>query len=224
MVSGTNIDIFLIFVLASVSLVGLIRGFLSELASIINWVGSAYFASALKPIIVRLLSGGAVPSPLVNIAASLSLFIIIVIIMSIVNRILVERARHYMPASINGGLGFLFGFIKGVLFISLVLSSVNLLSKRRNIDILSNSLVNDIMTKSDGFFMKSINGIMEGFIGKSEPEQQETIEETEEDMAIIEQAREISRKSGRINDHVKIKEETKKNENTDLDKLINILE
>ncbi|MDR2760765.1 MAG: CvpA family protein [Rickettsiales bacterium] len=229
----TNIDIFLIFVLLAISLIGLVRGFLNELSSIINWFGSAYLTSVLKPIITRLLSDNSIPTRFVSVATSLSLFIILVIAISIVNKMVVKKVEYYIPQSINGGLGFLFGFFKGVLFISIFLSSLNVVSGKIKVDFLSNSLVNNIMTKNDGFLINLINNITESFASKNSKTSLERLEEdkeTEEDRAVIEQAREISRNSGRIEDHIKRGTEgvgeTKKIENagdTDLDKLINIV-
>jgi uncharacterized membrane protein required for colicin V production len=223
---GAGIDILLIVALVVVSLVGLVRGFLSEVASIVNWVGSAYLAATLRPVIVRLLSHSPVPSPFVNTATSASLFVVIIIAMSIVNRVIVEKVRYYVPASINGGLGFFFGFFKGVLLLSLILSLLNIISRRTRVNYLSDSLVNDIMVKSNGFFMNSINNLMESFVGKDLEIklEQEKDEEDEEDRAIIEQAKEVNREKAQIDEEIKrIKKETKKDENTDLDKLINIL-
>jgi membrane protein required for colicin V production len=162
----SGLDTFLIFFLLLISLIGLIRGFLKELVSIINWFGAVYFTSLFKPIFIKLFLQNFKFPFLVDIIANSVLFVVFVLIMSALNKIIIEKIREYIPLSINSGLGFLFGFFKGILIISLSLTCVNVVYGDIKPDYLAKSIINNMIENNDGVLTNIINSLMGDFIRK----------------------------------------------------------
>jgi uncharacterized membrane protein required for colicin V production len=79
---------------------------------------------------------------------------------------LVEKTREYVPLSINSGLGFLFGFFKGVLIISVSLTCVNMVYGEKKPESLEKSIVNGIVDKKDSILTNIIYGLLGDFIEK----------------------------------------------------------
>jgi uncharacterized membrane protein required for colicin V production len=63
-------------------------------------------------------------------------------------------------------LGFLFGFFKGVLIISLSLTCVNVVYGDKKPDHLSKSIINNMVEKNDGVLANIVNNLMGDFIRK----------------------------------------------------------
>ena len=118
----SNFDIVIAVILMFFSFVGLIRGFLKELSSVINWFGSLYLTSIIKPFINPLFEDKIKIPFLLDMVVNIVVFVGLVIVISIITNYLSIILRRLIPATINGGLGFLFGLLKGVLLSFLIIA------------------------------------------------------------------------------------------------------
>lgn len=125
----SGLDLSLSIVILSFSLIGLIRGFLNEITSIINWFGAFYLTSITKPFLVVLLQKKITVPFLPDIVANIILFVMFIIILSISTNYVILSIKKILPASVNGIFGFIFGAFKGGLLSILFLSSVNIIYK-----------------------------------------------------------------------------------------------
>lgn len=139
----SNFDIFLSLLTLLFSLVGLVRGFLREMASVVNWFGAFYLTSLCKSPLVEILQRKITIPLLPDLIANVILFILFMIALSILTEYLAIRIRRVLPNSANSLLGFIFGILKGVLLLILFFSAVHLIyrnTEKKEPKIIKNSL------------------------------------------------------------------------------------
>lgn len=161
----SGLDLSLSIVILSFSLIGLIRGFLNEITSIINWFGAFYLTSIAKPFLVVLLQKKITVPFLPDIIANIILFVIFTIILSISTNYILLSVKKILPASVNGIFGFIFGAFKGGLLSILFLSGVSIIYKntsQREQNWLKKSIIYDFYNNmgSKNIFSKSIENIL----------------------------------------------------------------
>ena len=106
------------------TLVGLARGLIRELASLVNWIGSGLLTVLLRPFINDLVSQK-ISNPVVsNIISSVFVFLIAIVGLSILTSSVAKAINTKFPTSINITLGLAFGFTKGFLISSLIFASI----------------------------------------------------------------------------------------------------
>lgn len=166
----SNFDIILVVVVAFFSIIGLIRGFLKELTSIITWFGSIYLTSILKPFAIKLLSSRIQFPFLLDLIANASVFVVLIIFFSICSKTIVEKIKSLLPYSINTSLGFLFGFVKGIMIIGLFLGCFNSLFKEesKKPEILKTSFVNDLLINKTNIFIDTTNVLLGSYVGSDQ--------------------------------------------------------
>ncbi len=159
---ATNLDSSLIFLIFILSIIGLIRGFLNELASIINWSGSFYLTSKIKPLIVPFLKNKIQIPFILDIIVNAVVFVSLIITLSILNKYLISKIKKIIPTSTNNGLGFLFGFIKGILLSGLIVAFLTIIYKNsiRQPDWLYNSYFYNSNKSRNCIFINIINVIL----------------------------------------------------------------
>jgi membrane protein required for colicin V production len=108
------------------SAVGLIRGFLKEVTSIINWFGSFYLTSKIKPSLTPLLQDKIKIPFLLDVVVNIILFATLTIALSIIGNYLISAIKKIVPTSTNSSLGFLFGFLKGILISGVTISFLSI--------------------------------------------------------------------------------------------------
>jgi membrane protein required for colicin V production len=160
----SGLDIFLVLILFLTSIIGLIRGFLKEAATVINWFGSIYLTSVLKPSAAKLFPESVKFPFSLDIITNAVLFVTLLLTLSLINKFLVERLKTLIPFSTNSGLGFLSGFFEGVLLIAFVLSCLNVIYGEKRPEFLSKSLVNQIVDKNAGSLVRMIDNLLGNFI------------------------------------------------------------
>jgi uncharacterized membrane protein required for colicin V production len=159
--------------------------------------------------------------------------VVLVITLSIINRAVIEKIRGFIPFSVNSGLGFLFGFFKGVLIIALLLACCNAVYVKSKPEILEKSMINGIVDKNDGILQMVIKNLLGNFISenagvtvpeKTEEEEEKPIEEEKnkflEEFSLEHNAIESIKKIDVFKNEKILERKVK--ENTELDKLINI--
>ena len=120
----TVFDYIVLSIMLFFTFVGLVRGFIRELASLINWVGSGVLTVLLRPLINDLVSHK-ISNPVVsNIVSSVLIFLIAIIGLSILTSSIAKAINTKFPTSINITLGIAFGFTKGFLICSLIFASI----------------------------------------------------------------------------------------------------
>ena len=167
---ATNLDSSLIFLIFILSIIGLIRGFLNELVSLLNWSGSFYLTSKIKPLIVPLLKEKIQIPFLLDIIVNAIVFVSLIITLSILNKFLASKIKKIIPTSTNNGLGFLFGFVKGVLLNCLIIAFLTIIYKNsiKQPDWLYNSYFYNSNKGKNSIFINIINTILGDLIDSNE--------------------------------------------------------
>lgn len=120
----TIFDYLVFSIIIFFSVLGLLRGFIRELASLGNWIGSGLLTVLLRPLVNDLVSQK-ISSPIVsNIVSSIIVFIIAIIGLSILTSNIAKAINTKFPSSVNITLGLAFGFTKGFLICSLIFATI----------------------------------------------------------------------------------------------------
>lgn len=103
---------------------GLVRGFIRELFSLINWIGSGFLTVLLRPYLNNIIAQKISNTIISNVVSSVLIFIIVIIGFSIILSNVARLINTKFPQSINITLGIAFGFTKGFLICSLIFASI----------------------------------------------------------------------------------------------------
>ena len=91
-----GLDISLITILLLFSFIGLIRGFLKELSSIVNWVGSFYLTAITKSIVLQKIENRVNIPLLPDLITNIVLFILYMIVLSIFMNFVVNNIKKIL--------------------------------------------------------------------------------------------------------------------------------
>lgn len=122
--SLTIFDYFILGITGFFVVLGLLRGFIRELFSVINWFSSGLLVILLRPLVNNLVSRQISNSIISNVVSSIIIFIIVIIGFSILSSYIVKAINTKFPTSINVTLGLAFGFSKGFIISSLIFASI----------------------------------------------------------------------------------------------------
>lgn len=167
---ATNLDSILLSLIFILSIIGLIRGFLNELVSLINWSGSFYLTSKIKPLVIPILKEKIKIPFLLDIIVNAVVFVSLMIILSILNKYLASKIKRLIPTSTNNGLGFLFGGIKGILLSGFTIAFLNVIYKDsiKQPDWLYDSYSYNLTKDKNSVFTNVINTILGDLINVEE--------------------------------------------------------
>ena len=210
----SNFDIFIVVLFLFCTVIGLMRGFIRELFSLSNWVLSFYLLTLLKPFFLGYFSELIKIPFLADIILNISIFTIVLIVLSIISRYIAELIKKIMPYNLDMVLGFLFGAIKAYVILILITSTIEVLYNGEEPEILNNSVFNKIFYRNESTNDK-VKVLLGDFLSeKKHEEKTKKIENNNENIDIIE------KKLDNINDNEII------NKNIDElnDKLESILE
>jgi membrane protein required for colicin V production len=116
-------DIFVIVIVVLSALVGLMRGFIREVLSVVSWVGAAfvtYWSFPWSSAMARDLLKTMVDNPTIhNVAGATVVFVVSLIIFSVISHFLASLVTGGMLGAIDRSLGFLFGVARGALLVGL---------------------------------------------------------------------------------------------------------
>jgi membrane protein required for colicin V production len=125
------VDMVIIAVLALSVLVGLFRGLISEVLSLVTWAGAYLVARMYGPMVAEQLEH-TIQTPMLRIAAGYGICFVAVLIVGALVRFMV---RQMVIGTGLGGtdrmLGMMFGFARGVLLVALLVFLVDLTSFAR---------------------------------------------------------------------------------------------
>lgn len=120
----TIFDYTVLGIMVFFTLLGLVRGFIQELSSLVNWIGSGLLTVLLREPINNLIDGK-ISNPIVsNMVSSITIFVIAIIGFSILTSSVAKTINTKFPSSINITLGLAFGFTKGFLICSLIFATI----------------------------------------------------------------------------------------------------
>lgn len=120
------VDAALIAVLVISVIVGVIRGFVFELLSLVGWVAAWFAAQWFAPQVAPYIPVGSIGSALNLGAAFAVVFVVALLVWAIAAR-LIRIVIHATPLSIvDRGLGAVFGLLRGVVLLLAVTVAVGL--------------------------------------------------------------------------------------------------
>ena len=158
----SNFDIAIAIILMFFSFVGLIRGFLKELSSIVNWFGSFYLTSIVKPFINPFFEEKIKIPLLLDIVVNIVVFVGLIVVISIITNYLVVILKKLIPVTLNGSLGFLFGMLKGILLSLLIIAFMKIVYNKKTPEYLEESIIYSAVSNDD-FFVDMLHDIFGDF-------------------------------------------------------------
>lgn len=113
-------DIVIIAVILLSAVIGLFRGLVRELLSLVGWIVAIWVAWVYAPKLAGLFSGF-ISAPEVRLAAAfITLFLVILVVIAILAHYICKIISSSALKSTDRSLGMLFGALRGVLLIALV--------------------------------------------------------------------------------------------------------
>ena len=183
----TNLDVFCIGLIAFLSFIGFIRGFLKEFASIINWSATIFLTVLLKSFVIETFLKNFKFPFLKDLLANVILFILFMLIISMITKVLVEKIRRFIPYSTNGSLGFLFGFFKGILIVGSFLACVDLISNGHS-PMTEKSVINNMLIKQNDMFSNVFRELIGEYFLSAE-----TVKESQENIKMLQQIQDVNK-------------------------------
>ncbi len=117
----TFIDFIFITAVILSSVLAYNGGLIDESISIVIWVGTAFLTKYLFPLIEPQFAGIFGNSSMFSaMSAYISVFVVIIMVLSFLNKTLTSKIHHTNFGSIDKSLGFFFGFIRGILIMAIV--------------------------------------------------------------------------------------------------------
>jgi membrane protein required for colicin V production len=113
-----GIDIVILGVFLMSTLIGAMRGFTKELLSLFSWGGSLFFSSLFLPVIQGFMHQYIANPVMAGGAGFFCSFIISLVVLSIIANIIAGYIHESSFRGIDHSLGFGFGIVRGVVFIS----------------------------------------------------------------------------------------------------------
>lgn len=116
----TLFDFAALFVIVAFALISLFRGVVAELVGLVSWLGSLLAAKLLSPPVGDWLSGSLRPPALAVVVAFIGVFLLARLLFKLLQTVLTSSAGAVGLGGVNRLLGAVFGAVKGVLAVTLV--------------------------------------------------------------------------------------------------------
>ena len=157
----SNLDIAIGIILIVFSTCGLVRGFLKEISSVVNWFGSFYLTSIIKPF-VRPFFEDKIQIPfLLDTVMNVVVFVVLIIVISVITNYISITLKKIIPASINGSIGMLCGFLRGFLISAIIIAFVKIVYDKANNkpEWIENSHIYNSISYDGNIFVNMLNNI-----------------------------------------------------------------
>ena len=119
------VDIAIVVILLVSVLIGLFRGFIREILSLISWIVAVWVAFVFAPEGAAYLEPYVSQPPLRVAGAFAGIFVVVLIAASIISYLLYRLLTIAGIGGIDRSLGLLFGFVRGIIVIAiLILASI----------------------------------------------------------------------------------------------------
>lgn len=116
----TLFDYIIFFIIGFFSILGLARGFIGELSSLISWVGAILITMLLNPYLSAIIYAKLNSEVFSNLSSGGIIFTVSIILLSIITSKIDQKITTKIPTSINITLGAFFGLIKGILISTII--------------------------------------------------------------------------------------------------------
>ena len=116
----TLFDYIIFFIIGFFSILGLARGFIGELSSLISWVGAILITMLLNPYLSAIIYAKLNSEVFSNLSSGGIIFTVSIILLSIITSRIDQKITTKIPTSINITLGAFFGLIKGILISTII--------------------------------------------------------------------------------------------------------
>lgn len=116
----TLFDYIIFFIIGFFSILGLARGLIGELSSLISWVGAVLLTMLLNPYLATFIYAKLQNPIFSNLSSGGIIFTVSIIILSILTSRIDQKITAKIPTSINITLGTFFGLIKGILISTII--------------------------------------------------------------------------------------------------------
>ncbi|MDR1008937.1 MAG: CvpA family protein [Rickettsiales bacterium] len=114
-------DFIFIAMVAASAVFGYSGGFIAGVLSVVSWIAAALLAKAFSPMAEPMFAGVFGHSAmLVSIASYISVFVIVIMLLSFIGHWSGTRLRETSFDGIDKSLGFLFGIMRGILLMAAV--------------------------------------------------------------------------------------------------------
>ena len=114
----TGVDIAILSVISVSSLVGLFRGFVKEVFSLINWLAAITLAYLFNDAVGAVLPLGENVSPMIHkLAGGVLVFVLVLIIGGIISMLVHKLVEASGLSGTDRSLGFVFGLFRGAVII-----------------------------------------------------------------------------------------------------------
>ena len=157
----SNLDIAIGIILIVFSTCGLVRGFLKEISSVVNWFGSFYLTSIIKPF-VRPFFEDKIQIPfLLDTVMNVVVFVVLIIVISVITNYISITLKKIIPAGINGSIGMLCGFLRGFLISAIIIAFVKIVYDKANNkpEWIENSHIYNSISYDGNIFVNMLNNI-----------------------------------------------------------------
>jgi membrane protein required for colicin V production len=117
----TSVDYILIGIFALSALLGLLRGLLREVLTIVTWLIALWLAWRFADVLLPYLGTGALSKPPVNLWAARGLmFLGIMLIGTVITAVVAQIVRASLFSGMDRFLGFVFGLLRGALIVGVL--------------------------------------------------------------------------------------------------------
>lgn len=182
----TIFDYIIFFIILFFTILGLIRGFIGELTSLVSWCSAILITIKLNPIVSNLIYQKIQNSIFANLSSSGIIFIISIICISIILSRISEKVITKIPTSINLTLGTLIGIVKGILVSTIIfLIILELMIEKKDYTDLSQKIGPQWLQNSKSYTMLSfgayaISPFTNSFLEKTEDKKNNKIDTKKE--------------------------------------------
>ncbi len=114
-------DLIILAIVLLSAVVGLVQGFLKEITSLVTWVLAIWLAWHYAPVLEPHLGGALSDEPYGIWVARAIVFVVVLVAGAIVGYLLDRFVRMSLFSGLDRMLGFLLGFVRGVVIVALII-------------------------------------------------------------------------------------------------------
>lgn len=121
----TAVDLAFIVVLLVSALIGLWRGLLREVLSVVSWIAAGFLAYRYHPLAAQWLEQWIAEPTVRRIVAIVGVFVVAAVVFAVLSHLIAGLVRGTPLRGVDRSLGLLFGVARGVLVVALTVLVVD---------------------------------------------------------------------------------------------------
>lgn len=126
-------DIAVIVIIAISAVAALIRGFVHEMLSMVSWIGAGIATAYGIEYVIPYARELTTIQPLADIGAGVTIFVIVLIILSLGTRMISKRIQDSSLGALDRSLGVLFGLARGALLVCIAWLGITIAVPREDL-------------------------------------------------------------------------------------------